>query len=164
MNLCQESNLSQGANKADRVAVVTGAGSGIGKAAAIALIQDGWTVALLGRRREPLVQVLEEVESDASAYPVLCDVSMPEKVEEAFKYVVGRSGRVDLLFNNAGVGNPPGPFEAWSPKQWRDVVDINLNGMFYCLQQAFRIMKEQLPHGGRIINNGSISASVPFCC
>jgi len=88
-------------------------------------------------------------------------VADPASVEALFKAVVARFGRVDLLFNNAGVGNPPGPFEDWKPEDWKAVVDINLSGMFYCIQHAFRVMKAQTPRGGRIINNGSISASAP---
>jgi NAD(P)-dependent dehydrogenase (short-subunit alcohol dehydrogenase family) len=92
---------------------------------------------------------------------VSTDVSDPDSVRALFEAVVARFGRVDLLFNNAGVGNPPGPFEDWTAEQWRGVVDINLSGMFFCIQQAFRTMKSQSPRGGRIINNGSISATTP---
>ncbi|MDM0044307.1 SDR family oxidoreductase [Variovorax dokdonensis] len=144
-----------------RVAIVTGAGTGIGRAAALALLGDGWRVALAGRRAEPLKAVAEESGAGERAVAVPTDVSDPASVETLFKTAVSRFGRVDLLFNNAGVGNPPGPFEDWTPEQWKAVVDINLSGMFYCIQHAFRVMKTQNPRGGRIINNGSISASAP---
>ncbi|MBB3176128.1 SDR family oxidoreductase [Variovorax sp. Sphag1AA] len=147
--------------KKSRIAIVTGAGSGIGKAAALALLGDGWSVALAGRRLEPLEQVAQESGAGERAFAVSTDVANPESVKALFAAVVERFGRVDLLFNNAGVGNPPGPFEDWTPEQWRGVVDINLNGMFYCIQQAFRTMSSQTPRGGRIINNGSISATTP---
>ncbi|MFD1709115.1 SDR family oxidoreductase [Ottowia sp. GY511] len=144
-----------------RVAIVTGAGSGIGRAAALALLNDGWQVALAGRRAEPLQAVAAESGAGDRALAVPTDVSQPAEVKALFDQTVARFGRVDLLFNNAGVNNPPGPFEDWTPEQWRGVVDVNLNGMFFCLQQAFRTMKAQTPQGGRIINNGSISATTP---
>lgn len=148
-------------NKTARVAIVTGAGTGIGRAAALALLADGWTVALAGRRLEPLEAVADESGAGARAFVVPTDVAHQPSVASLFAAVVERCGRVDLLFNNAGVSNPPGPFEDWTAEQWKGVVDINLNGMFYCLQQAFRTMKAQTPRGGRIINNGSISATTP---
>jgi len=144
-----------------RIAIVTGAGSGIGRAAALALLGDGWSVALAGRRLEPLEQVAEESGVGERAFAVPTDVSNAASVQALFAATVERFGRVDLLFNNAGVGNPPGPFEDWTPEQWQGVVDINLTGMFFCIQQAFRTMKAQTPMGGRIINNGSISATAP---
>jgi NAD(P)-dependent dehydrogenase (short-subunit alcohol dehydrogenase family) len=147
--------------QAGRVAIVTGAGSGIGRAASLALLADGWTIALLGRRAEPLNELAQDDAAQGRAFALVCDVADPVRVEAAFGTVLERFGRLDLLFNNAGVGNPPGSFEDWTPEQWQEVVDINLNGMFYCLQQAFRIMRDQAPRGGRIINNGSISASAP---
>jgi NAD(P)-dependent dehydrogenase (short-subunit alcohol dehydrogenase family) len=148
-------------DKSKRIAIVTGAGSGIGRAAALALLQDGWSVALAGRRREPLEALASEPAAGDRAFVAPCDVSDGDSVARMFASVLERFGRVDLLFNNAGIGNPPGPFEDWSIDQWQGVVNTNLNGMFYCIQQAFRIMRAQTPMGGRIINNGSISASAP---
>ena len=144
-----------------RTAIVTGAGTGIGRAAALALLADGWNVVLAGRRLEPLAEVADASGAAERAFAVPTDVAQPKSVEALFGAAVERFGRVDLLFNNAGVGNPPGPFEDWTADQWKGVVDINLNGMFYCIQQAFRTMKTQRPMGGRIINNGSISATTP---
>ena len=149
------------ASQPARIAIVTGAGSGIGRAAALALVRDGWRVALAGRRHEPLDAVASESGASNHTLVVPTDVSQPEDVQALFAATVQHFGRVDLLFNNAGVSNPPGPFEDWTPAQWRGVVDVNLNGMFYCLQQAFRTMKAQTPRGGRIVNNGSISATTP---
>jgi NAD(P)-dependent dehydrogenase (short-subunit alcohol dehydrogenase family) len=148
-------------NTSPRTAIVTGAGTGIGRAAALALLADGWNVTLAGRRVEPLEQVAEESGAASHALAVSTDVANAASVEALFAATVARFGRVDLLFNNAGVGNPPGPFEDWTPAQWQGVVDINLTGMFFCIQQAFRVMKAQTPRGGRIINNGSISATTP---
>ncbi len=146
---------------AGKVAIVTGAGTGIGKAAALALLKDGWRVALAGRRPEPLAQVIEESGAGAAALAVPADVADPASVRALFDAVVNQFGRVDLLFNNAGVGAPAVPIDELSIEQWKNVVDINLNGMFYCIQNAFRVMKTQSPKGGRIINNGSISATTP---
>ena len=148
-------------NTSPRTAIVTGAGTGIGRAAALALLADGWNVTLAGRRVEPLEQVAEESGAASRALAASTDVANAASVEALFAATVARFGRVDLLFNNAGVGNPPGPFEDWTPDQWQGVVDINLTGMFFCIQQAFRVMKAQTPRGGRIINNGSISATTP---
>jgi NAD(P)-dependent dehydrogenase (short-subunit alcohol dehydrogenase family) len=153
--------MTHGELKQPKTAIVTGAGSGIGRVVALALLKDGWQVALLGRRLDPLNEVAADPAFAERALVCSCDVADPAAVEQSFAKVVERFGRLDLLFNNAGVFNPPGSFEDWTPEQWRGVVDVNLNGMFYCLQQAFRVMRAQQPMGGRIINNGSISASAP---
>ncbi|MBC7470909.1 MAG: SDR family oxidoreductase [Ramlibacter sp.] len=144
-----------------RVAVVTGGGSGIGKAAALALLNDGWKVALAGRRAEALQQVVQEAKADGRALAVPTDVTDPASVQALFQTVVKSWGRVDLLFNNAGMGLGQALLEDVTVEDWKRVVDTNLNGMFYCLQQAFKAMKSQQPMGGRIINNGSISAHAP---
>lgn len=144
-----------------KIAIVTGAGTGIGKAAALALLKDGWHVALAGRRPEPLEAVVAESGAGPRAVAVPTDVAEPEAVRALFDRVVKAFGRVDLLFNNAGVNAPGVPLDELTIEQWKNVVDINLNGMFYCIQQAFRVMKAQDPKGGRIINNGSISAHTP---
>ena len=148
-------------NTAPRTAIVTGAGTGIGRATALALLADGWNVTLAGRRLEPLEEVADASGAASRAFAVPSDVANADSVASLFAATVERFGRVDLLFNNAGVGNPPGPFEDWTPAQWQGVVDINLTGMFFCIQQAFRVMKSQTPRGSRIINNGSISATTP---
>lgn len=144
-----------------RIAIVTGAGTGIGRAAALALLKDGWTVALAGRRKEPLDEVAASSGAAGRVLIIPTDVAQPESVKTLFDTVVQAHGRVDLLFNNAGVNAPGIPLEDLSIEQWKNVVDINLNGMFYCIQNAFRVMKSQSPRGGRIINNGSISAHTP---
>jgi NAD(P)-dependent dehydrogenase (short-subunit alcohol dehydrogenase family) len=144
-----------------KVAIVTGAGSGIGKAAALALIKDGYRVVLAGRRKDPLMGVIAEGGAPDRALAVSADVSDPASVKALFEAAVAAFGRVDLLFNNAGVNAPGIPLEDLTVEQWKNVVDINLTGMFLCIQQAFRIMKAQSPRGGRIINNGSISATTP---
>ena len=144
-----------------KIAIVTGAGTGVGKAAALALLADGWQVALIGRRLQLLEDVAASSHSPESCLPLSVDVADPDAVKNAFVKVMSKWGRVDLLFNNAGVSAPGVPLEELSIEQWRNVVDINLNGMFYCLQQAFVAMKAQSPQGGRIINNGSISAYAP---
>ena len=144
-----------------RVAVVTGAGTGIGEAAALALLKDGWHVVLAGRRAEPLQAVARESEAGVRALAVPTDVAQAASVQALFETAVQTWGRVDLLFNNAGVNAPGVPLEDLTLAQWKDVVDINLTGMFLCIQQAFRVMKAQSPRGGRIINNGSISAHTP---
>jgi NAD(P)-dependent dehydrogenase (short-subunit alcohol dehydrogenase family) len=143
-------------------AVVTGAGTGIGKAAAVALLQDGYRVAFAGRRREPLEQAIAQTGSlSERAIAVPTDVSDPESVAALFAKVKATFGRLDVLFNNAGVGAPGVNLEDLTFAQWKNVVDINLTGSFLCTQQAMKIMKEQTPRGGRIINNGSISAHAP---
>jgi NAD(P)-dependent dehydrogenase (short-subunit alcohol dehydrogenase family) len=145
-----------------KIALVTGAGSGIGKAAALALLAEGWSVALAGRRVEKLEAVIAQAGTDgAHALAVQADVADPASVDALFARTKERFGRLDLLFNNAGIGAPPVLLEDLTVEQWKSVVDINLNGAFFCLQAAFRIMKAQRPMGGRIINNGSISAHVP---
>jgi NAD(P)-dependent dehydrogenase (short-subunit alcohol dehydrogenase family) len=148
-------------NPGSRVAIVTGAGTGIGKAAAMALLKDGYSVVLAGRRPEPLAEVLALGRKAENCLVVPTDVSDPESVIALFDAAISRFGRVDVLFNNAGVGAPAIPLEDLTLAQWKYVVDINLTGMFLCLQQAFRVMKSQTPRGGRIINNGSISATTP---
>jgi len=148
-------------SKVSKIAIVTGAGSGIGKAAALELLRDGWSVALAGRREQPLHEVAGESHAGDRALVIPTDVTDPDAVRHLFERAVQQFGRLDLLFNNAGVGAPAIPLEDLSVQQWRNVVDINLNGMFFCIQQAFRVMKAQSPRGGRIINNGSISAHSP---
>ena len=145
---------------ASRVAVVTGAGSGIGRAVSLALARAGWAVALAGRRREAL-QATAAAAGGAPALVVPCDVADAAAVERLFDETVRRFGRVDLLFNNAGTGAPPVPIDELPVEQWQKVVDANLTGAFLCARQAFRHMKRQQPQGGRIINNGSISAHAP---
>ena len=145
-----------------RIALVTGAGSGVGKAAALALLAAGWRVALVGRRPEPLQEVATQSGATADRYLVApADVSDEASVQAMFAKVVSHFGRLDLLFNNAGVNAPGIPLEELSLDQWKNVVDINLTGMFLCIREAFRVMKMQSPRGGRIINNGSISATTP---
>jgi len=146
----------------NKTAIVTGAGSGIGRACALALLAEGWSVALLGRRAEALEATAAQAGAHASrALALPCDVGVEEQVAAAFAAVERAFGRLDLLFNNAGLGLPPQTPDAVSGADWRRVVDANLNGSFYCLAQAFRIMKAQRPMGGRIVNNGSISAYAP---
>ncbi len=145
-----------------KVAIVTGAGSGIGKAAAIALLQDGYHVALAGRRKDRLEQAVSEAgPAGARGLVVPTDVADPQSVRTLFVRTQEAFGRLDLLFNNAGVGAPGVPLEDLTFEQWKSVVDINLTGSFLCTQEAFKIMKDQQPRGGRIINNGSISAHAP---
>jgi NAD(P)-dependent dehydrogenase (short-subunit alcohol dehydrogenase family) len=145
----------------DRVALVTGAGSGIGKAVALALLKDGYRVALAGRRRDALEQTAAESGAGDRALTISTDVTSPESVRTLFATVKERFGRLDLLFNNAGTSAPGVPLEELTFEQWNRVVDVNLTGAFLCTQEAFRIMKAQEPRGGRIINNGSISAHAP---
>lgn len=143
-------------------AIVTGAGSGIGRACALALLADGWQVALLGRRADALQATAEQAgPGAANALPLPCDVGDDVQVRAAFDHVAARLGRLDLLFNNAGGGLGVKTPDEVTPEEWRRIVDVNLNGAFYCLSNAFRLMREQQPQGGRIINNGSISAHAP---
>jgi NAD(P)-dependent dehydrogenase (short-subunit alcohol dehydrogenase family) len=146
---------------ADRVAIITGAGTGIGKAAALALLKDGFKVALVGRRKELLDKAAADSGAGERAMVVPADLSKPEEVKAVFARVKQAWGRLDVLFNNAGMGAPAIPMEDLTLEQWRQVVDINLTAMFLCSQEAIRIMKAQSPKGGRIINNGSISAHAP---
>lgn len=148
-------------NSTIKVAIVTGAGSGVGKASALALLKDGWRVVLAGRRQAPLDEVIAESGQSAHALAVAADVSDEASVKALFDATVKKFGRVDLVFNNAGVNAPGIPLEELTLAQWKNVVDINLTGMFLCIQAAFRVMKDQSPRGGRIINNGSISATTP---
>jgi len=145
-----------------KVAVITGAGSGIGRAVAIHLARAGYQVALAGRRIDALEETKKEG-GDVSAHlhPIVTDVSDEQSVNALFAEVVRRWGRLDVLFNNAGRGGPPVPIEDLPVDIWKDIVNINLTGMFLCAQAAIRIMKTQTPQGGRIINNGSISAHAP---
>ncbi|HEX6093925.1 MAG TPA: SDR family oxidoreductase [Dongiaceae bacterium] len=149
-------------NAAGKVALVTGAGSGIGRAVAAALLQEGYKTVLTGRRADALNEslVLAKAPKDA-ALAVPADVTDPKSVAALFKAIKDKFGRLDVLFNNAGVGAPAIPLEELTFEQWKAVVDTNLTGSFLCTQEAFRIMKDQKPRGGRIINNGSISAHVP---
>jgi NAD(P)-dependent dehydrogenase (short-subunit alcohol dehydrogenase family) len=145
-----------------RVAVVTGAGSGIGKACALALFKDGYRVVLAGRRRDVLEQTAREAGADEGKVALVAptDVTDPVAVRGLFELARQAYGRVDVLFNNAGI-NPGGPIEDLTDELWKSVVDINVNGAFYCAREAFRTMKAQNPRGGRIINNGSIAAHAP---
>ena len=144
------------------MALVTGAGSGVGRAAALALAGDGWTVVAAGRRPAPLAGTVELIEqAGGSGAAVAADVADPESVGRLFERIRDDFGRIDLLFNNAGTASRPVPFEQISLEDWRRVVDVNLTGSFLCAQHAVAMMKAQQPPGGRIINNGSISAQVP---
>lgn len=146
----------------NKVALITGAGSGIGKASALALAKEGYAVVLAGRRPEPLDEVAAAIVALGSqALAVPTDVGNSESVKALFASTMERFGRLDLLFNNAGMGAPAVPLEELSVEKWQQVVDVNLTGSFLCTQEAFKIMKSQTPMGGRIINNGSISAHAP---
>ena len=145
-----------------KVAIVTGAGTGIGKAVALALLNDGYSVAFAGRRAELLAKAIADSGAGAArTLAVSADVGDPESVRALFAKTVEKFGRLDLLFNNAGTGAPAIPMEDLGYEQWKTVVDANLTGVFLCTQEAIRIMKRQVPRGGRIINNGSISAHAP---
>jgi NAD(P)-dependent dehydrogenase (short-subunit alcohol dehydrogenase family) len=145
-----------------KVAIITGAGSGIGKATALAFLNDGYRVAFAGRRQAALDDAIKEAGANAShAIAVPTDVSDAAAVNNLFSKARDTFGRVDVVFNNAGINAPGVPLEELTVDQWKAVVDINLTGMFLCIQAAFRVMKDQDPRGGRIINNGSISAHAP---
>ncbi len=145
-----------------KIAIVTGAGTGIGKASALALMKDGWSVVFAGRRKEMLEAAAAEGKATGGQTLVVpTDVSNPESIKALFAKTKDTFGRLDLLFNNAGTGAPPIPLEDLSYEQWMTVVNANLTGVFLCTQEAFKIMKAQDPRGGRIINNGSISAHAP---
>ncbi|HWK47697.1 MAG TPA: SDR family oxidoreductase [Stellaceae bacterium] len=144
----------------DKIAIVTGAGSGVGRAVSLALVRDGYTVVLAGRRRDALEETAGAA-SDGRTLIVPTDVTDPASVAALFAATKHAFGRLDLLFNNAGTGAPAIPLEDLTVEQWKTVVDINLTGAFLCTQEAFRLMKSQDPRGGRIINNGSISAHAP---
>ena len=146
----------------EKSAIVTGAGSGIGRAVALALMQSGYAVALAGRRKEALEKTAEQGRAlGAKTLVVPTDVGNPASVKALFAATKEAFGRLDLLFNNAGTGAPPLPFEDLSYEQWQAVVDANLTGSFLCAQEAIKLMKSQTPKGGRIVNNGSISAHAP---
>jgi NAD(P)-dependent dehydrogenase (short-subunit alcohol dehydrogenase family) len=144
----------------DKVAIVTGASAGIGEAAGVALVKAGWKVAFAARRTELLERIVAQCGTD-KALAVATDVAKPESVKNLFAKTVEKFGRLDLLFNNAGMGAPAVPMDELPYEKWLEVVNVNLNGMFLCAQEAFRIFKQQKPQGGRIINNGSISAHAP---
>ena len=146
----------------DKVAIITGAGSGIGRETALALLRAGYAVALAGRRAERLEETVQAAgEAGSRALAVPTDVADPDSIRALFAKTQETFGRLDVLFNNAGTGAPPIPLEDLTYEQWKTVVDINLTGAFVCTQEAFKIMKAQDPMGGRIINNGSISATTP---
>lgn len=147
-----------------KVALVTGAGTGVGRAVSKALAREGYNLVLTGRRREPLDEVSREItlaNPEAQALVIPADVGDPASIEELFSRVEEEFGRLDLLFNNAGTGAPAVPIDELPVEEWQKVVDANLTGAFLCSRQAFRLMKKQQPRGGRIINNGSISAHTP---
>jgi NAD(P)-dependent dehydrogenase (short-subunit alcohol dehydrogenase family) len=146
----------------EKIALVTGAGSGVGRATALALLREGYAVVLAGRRTQALEQTRTEAgPAGARALAVPADVSDPASVRALFQRTRETFGRLDLLFNNAGTGAPSVSLEELTVEQWRRVIDVNLTGAFLCTQEAFRLMKEQVPRGGRVINNGSLSAHTP---
>lgn len=147
---------------AGKIALVTGGGTGIGRAAALALAGLGFTVIVCGRRKEPLDEAVAAIAaSGGEGRAWTCDIGKPGDVDALFSAIRKEFGRLDFLFNNAGMGGPPALLEDLPFEAWQSVVDVNLTGMFLCTQGAFRIMKEQTPQGGRIVNNGSISAHTP---
>ncbi len=154
--------MTSSGNLGNKTALVTGAGTGVGRAVALALLKDGYRVALAGRRKDMLEQTVKEAGANGkNALVVPTDVGKPDQVAALFAQIKNQFGRLDVLFNNAG-GNAPGvQFEDLPFEKWQSVVDVNLTGVFLCAQGAFRLMKDQNPRGGRIINNGSISAHTP---
>ena len=144
----------------NKIGIVTGAGSGIGRAVAIALVNDGWSIVLAGRREKQLVETATACDGKRTLV-VPTDVTIQESVQHLFSRTIQTFGRLDLLFNNAGVNVQAKPFEELTLEEWQKVITTNLTGSFLCAQEAFKIMKQQQPTGGRIINNGSISAHVP---
>lgn len=145
-----------------KVALVTGAGSGVGRAVAITFLKNGYKVGLMGRRADALAETIALAGASATnAVALATDVSDHAGVNAAFDTLVKAFGRLDVVFNNAGIGAPPVQWDELPPEQWRAVVDTNLTGVFFCMQAAFRVMKKQSPKGGRIINNGSVSAYAP---
>jgi NAD(P)-dependent dehydrogenase (short-subunit alcohol dehydrogenase family) len=149
-------------NSGDRIALVTGGGTGIGRAVSLALAEDGYTCVVVGRRLEPLAEVADEIaKRGRRALAMTADVASEESVKVLFSRVESELGRLDLLFNNAGAVAPPVPLEELTLQQWQAVIDVNVTGAFLCTQAAVRLMKRQTPRGGRIINNGSISAHTP---
>ena len=148
--------------KDQKISIVTGAGTGVGKSASLALADEGWTIVLAGRRKDPIEAVANEIKSrGGNASAIVTDTSDPKSVKGLFEETKRTFGRLDLLFNNAGTNAPGVSLEELNFEQWTNVVNVNLTGVFLCTQEAFRLMKAQTPMGGRIINNGSISAHVP---
>tara|TARA_Y100001934_G_scaffold108538_1_gene133124 strand:+ start:227 stop:985 length:759 start_codon:yes stop_codon:yes gene_type:complete len=148
--------------KDQKISIVTGAGTGVGKSASLALADEGWTIVLAGRRKDPIEAVANEIKSrGGNASAIVTDTSDAKSVKGLFEETKRTFGRLDLLFNNAGTNAPGVSLEELSFEQWTNVVNVNLTGVFLCTQEAFRLMKAQTPMGGRIINNGSISAHVP---
>lgn len=148
--------------KDQKISIVTGAGTGVGKSASLALADEGWTIVLAGRRKDPIEAVANEIKSQGgNALAIVTDTSDTKSVKGLFEETKQAFGRLDLLFNNAGTNAPGVSLEDLSFEQWTNVVNVNLTGVFLCTQEAFRLMKAQTPMGGRIINNGSISAHVP---
>ena len=148
--------------KDQKISIVTGAGTGVGKSASLALADEGWTIVLAGRRKDPIEAVANEIKSrGGNALAIVTDTSDTKSVKRLFEETKQAFGRLDLLFNNAGTNAPGVSLEDLSFEQWTNVVNVNLTGVFLCTQEAFRLMKDQTPMGGRIINNGSISAHVP---
>ncbi len=147
-------------SQSNKIAVVTGAGSGIGRAVAIALYNDGWYVVLAGRQEKKLIETANACDVNRMLV-IPADITLQESVMNLFNQIMKRFGRLDLLFNNAGINIPAKPFETLTLHEWQSVINTNLTGAFLCAQEAFKIMKKQNPGGGRIINNGSISAHVP---